>query len=343
MKKSRNPCRRIFAPVGFNFTHHFSKSKCRLNRYNCLTAKFSGILTWELYPGQSLERSKKNRINRLGCLLFLGLILKIGWIGSHPLVKIISGLIEGLSLFTVFASGMTTLALELTASRLLGSAFGTSNLVWASIIGLILIYLTVGYFLGGWLADRYPYPKTMYTILAWGAFIAGLIPLAAKPVIRLAADGFDQLRVGTLFGSFTAVLVLFSIPVVLLGTISPYAIRLAIQNPNEAGRVWERYAISTLGSFIGTFLPVLVMIRCLGRLKPSSHSVHLTLVALVGLWRVSGWRSAIIWIWMLIILLVAAFFWVGGPIKKTAGQIYETESAYNYIQVLMTMAIACCG
>lgn len=243
---------------------------------------------------------------------------------------------KGYLYFTVFASGMTTLALELTASRLLGSVFGTSNLVWASIIGLILIYLTAGYFIGGWLADRYPFPKTMYLILAWGAFTAGLIPLVARPVLRLAAGSFDQLQVGALFGSFTAVLVLFSIPVILLGTISPYAIRLAIRNPEEAGRVAGRvYAISTLGSFIGTFLPVLVMIPLLGTAKTFiSFSIFLTGVALIGLWLVSGWRSAIVWIWMIIFLLAAGYFLTEGPIKSSTGQIFETESAYNYIQVL---------
>jgi len=96
---------------------------------------------------------------------------------------------------TVFVAGMTTLAIELTASRLLGAVFGTSNLVWASIIGLILIYLSVGYFVGGRWADRSPYPKTLYTILAWGALAAGLIPLIARPVLRLAADAFDLLQV----------------------------------------------------------------------------------------------------------------------------------------------------
>jgi spermidine synthase len=238
--------------------------------------------------------------------------------------------------FAVFVSGMTTLALELSASRLLGSVFGTSNLVWASIIGLILIYLTVGYFLGGRWADRSPNFKTMYCVLAWGAFTSGLVPVVSRPVLRLAAEAFDQLQVGILFGSFTAVLVLFCVPVTLLGTISPFAIRLAIGDPQQAGEVSGKiYAISTLGSFVGTFLPVLVFIPLLGTTYTFLFfSLFLLSVALVGLGRAAGWRSALGLAWMPVVLLILAALVRGRTIKSTSGQIFETESAYNYIQVL---------
>jgi len=238
--------------------------------------------------------------------------------------------------FTVFIAGMTTLAIELTASRLLGSVFGTSNLVWASIIGLILIYLTLGYFIGGRWADRSPKPKTLYTILAWGAFTAGIIPFLSRPVLQTAADAFDSLELGVLFGSFTAVLILLVIPITLLGTISPFAIRLALRDSREAGKVSGRiYAISTLGSFVGTFLPVLVLIPLIGTaLTFLSFGSVLLFVALYGLYRDSGWRTVLKFLWMIVIFILLGTLWGRGPIKESAGQIYETESAYNYIQVL---------
>ncbi len=238
--------------------------------------------------------------------------------------------------FAVFVSGMTTLAIEFSASRLLGGVFGTSNLVWASIIGLILIYLTAGYFIGGRWADRSPEPQTFFSILAWGAFLSGLTPLVARPVLWIAADAFDQLQVGVLFGSFTAVLVLFSIPVTLLGTISPFAIRLAISDPQAAGRVSGRiYAISTLGSFVGTFLPVLVFIPLIGTAWTFFvFSEFLALVAVIGLVRSTGWKRSLRVAWMPVVLAILAVLFTNRPIKATSGQIYEGESAYNYIQVL---------
>ena len=237
--------------------------------------------------------------------------------------------------FTVFVSGMTTLAAELAASRLIGNVFGTSNLVWASIIGLILIYLTLGYFLGGRWADRWPDAPRMFRVLAWGAFTLGVVPYIANPVLRLAAKSFEGLDVAVLLGSFAAVLVLFSVPVTLLGTISPFAIRLSVEDARTSGVTSGTiYAVSTLGSFIGTFIPVLVTIPTIGtRSTFLLFSLVLLAVALVGLARFGDRRLLLQHIWMPVVLIALALISAGQSLKNNTGQIYETESAYNYIQV----------
>lgn len=236
---------------------------------------------------------------------------------------------------TVFVGGMATLGIELSASRLLGNVFGTSNLVWANIIGLILIYLTVGYFLGGKWADRSPFPGTFFQIIAAAALTSGIVPLIAQPVLRSAARAVAQLNAAVMLGSFLSVLLLFIVPITLLGCLSPFAIRLAITNKEHAGRVSGRiYAISTLGSILGTFLPVLVLIPAFGTTATFMiFSVLLFVVALVGLVRIDR-RTAAFYGLMLLALAVAAAITLGGPLKRTPGQIYEDESQYNYIQVL---------
>lgn len=235
----------------------------------------------------------------------------------------------------VFFGGMTTLAIELSASRLMGNIYGTSNIVWANIIGLILVYLTAGYFLGGRWADRWPFPSAFFRVLAWGAFMAGLVPLVARPVLLRAAAAVEALDTAVMVGSFLSVLVLFSVPVTLLGCISPYAIRLAISSAEEAGRVSGRiYALSTLGSILGTFLPVLWLIPTIGTARTFlAFSFLLLVVALIGLW-LADRRIALLHLWMPLALLALSALLVGGPIKQSAGQLYETESSYNYIQVV---------
>jgi spermidine synthase len=238
-------------------------------------------------------------------------------------------------LFTVFVSGMTTLAAELAASRLIGNVFGTSNLVWASIIGLILIYLTAGYFLGGRWADKDPFPSAMYRVLAWGAFTLGLVPYVAGPVLRAAATAFEGLQVAILAGSFIAVLILFVVPITLLGMISPFAIRLSVEDPKSAGVTSGTiYGISTLGSFIGTFLPTLVTIPAIGTKNTFLvFSLFLLFVALAGLGRFGTRREMLVHLWMPAVLALAALISANQSIKSSTGQVYETESAYNYIQV----------
>jgi spermidine synthase len=126
------------------------------------------------------------------------------------------------------------------------------------------------------------------------------------------------------------------IPVTLIGTTSPFAIRLAITDTAQAGKVSGRiYAISTLGSFIGTFLPVLVLIPTIGTYRTFLViSGLLMVVALLGLYLVGGIKRLWWHLWMPIVIIVLFIFGVNGFNKSSDGLVYETESAYNYIQVI---------
>lgn len=240
--------------------------------------------------------------------------------------------------FAVFISGMTTLAVELSASRLLGNVFGTSNIVWANVIGLILLYLTIGYFIGGRWADRSPYYRTFYQIMIWGAFLSALIPLVSRPVLQNAARAVVDTEAALALGSFISILVLFSVPITLLGCASPFAIRLAIQNPADAGRIsGQIYAIGTLGSLFGTFLPVLILIPELGTFRTFIlFSGLLYAVGFVGLWQDAGATKALRWAWMPVVIIGLSIWALNGPLRspeENATLLYDDESAYNYIQV----------
>ncbi len=241
---------------------------------------------------------------------------------------------NGYLLLTVFISGMTTLGVELSASRLLDPFFGNSLVIWAAIIGLMLLYLTAGYFIGGRWADKDPRVSTLFQITAWGAFLVGIIPFVAAPVLRWSVQGMAQFDAGILLGSLIGVLVLFSLPITLLGTVSPFAIRLALQDVQHGGQVaGSVYAVSTLGSLVGTFLPVLILIPRIGtRLTFFTFAIVLLLVSLGGLIIVRP-KRALVYATMLLVLIGLNLLWPAGPIKPIPGLIYETESSYNYIQV----------
>ncbi|RIK15092.1 MAG: spermine synthase, partial [Anaerolineae bacterium] len=152
-----------------------------------------------------------------------------------------------------------------------------------------------------------------------------------------AAAAMAVLNVGAIAGSLLLVVLALIIPVTLLGCLSPFAIRLAVQDVNESGRISGRiYAISTLGSLLGTYLPVLVVIPLAGsRMTAVIFGAILLIVGLVGLWRSSNSRKVrIISLLLPICLAPALILWLRGNIKTDAGQLYETESAYNYIQVI---------
>ncbi len=139
-------------------------------------------------------------------------------------------------LLLVFVSGMTTMAVEMCASRLLDPYFGNSLIIWTVLIGLILIYLTVGYTLGGRLADRSPHETTLYQLTAWAGFAIGLIPFVSRPVLRYAMAGFAQYDVGLLADRCWASCVLFA------AAGDPAGLRVAVRHPAGGARTSTRPA-----------------------------------------------------------------------------------------------------
>lgn len=239
----------------------------------------------------------------------------------------------------VFVAGMTTLGVELAASRLLEPWFGNSLLVWASLIGLILLYLSAGYTLGGRLADRSPDPLMLCRLAGWAGFLVGWVPLIARPVLSLAAGGFGDVNfnVAILGGSLAGVLALFAAPVILLGCITPFAVRLTVDAISSSGQTAGRiYALSTVGSIVGTFLPVLVLIPQIGtRLTFSLLGGTLLAIALYGMWVcMRQARPLLPYAGMLLIVLIIAWVTRAAPIKPVAGLVFEAETPYNYVQVV---------
>jgi spermidine synthase len=237
--------------------------------------------------------------------------------------------------FTVFVAGMGTLAVEFTTSRMLQTVYGTSNIVWANVIGLVLLFLTLGYFLGGRLADRRPYPHLFYALVCAAGFSSVFFLLLTSVLLKTAASALAAVNVGAIVSSLVGVIFALAVPVTLLGCISPFAIRLAVRDVGEAGRISGRiYAVSTWGSLLGTYLPVLVTIPLAGsRLTAFIFGGVLLLVGLFGLWRARP-RSGMAALLLPILLVPVTGAWLRGGIKAYEGQIFETESAYNYVQVV---------
>lgn len=238
-------------------------------------------------------------------------------------------------LAAVFIGGICSLGIELTASRLLQPFFGSSQLIWANVIGLTLIYLTIGYRLGGRLADRRPDAQLLALILLSAGLATAPIPLLARPILAASATAFSSFSVGVFFGSFFGVLLLLSVPIILLGMVSPFAIRLSMNDLETAGNTaGSLYALSTIGSIAGTFLPVLLLIPTLGT-NLTFYVFALVLVVLGAL----GMRRRIALVAIPAVILLAVFQLglrgIREPFCRDSGckSLYEQESTYNYIQV----------
>ena len=230
----------------------------------------------------------------------------------------------------VFTVGSASLGAEIAAARLMAPFFGASTIVWANTIGVVLVALSVGYWIGGRLADRHPHLRGLCLLVMGAALLLAVVPFAARPFFEVAVGALDEISAGAFVGSLVAVLVLIAVPVVLLGACSPYAVRLAMPDVEHAGTVAGRlYAISTAGSLVGTMLSALVLIPFIGTQRTFLlFAVLLTAMAAAGL----GWRYVAVPAGVALVVAIPV-----GSVKATQdGEevLWEGETQTQFVRVI---------
>lgn len=229
----------------------------------------------------------------------------------------------------VIVAGLCTLGVEMAALTFFAPYFGTTQVVWACVIGSTLLYLSVGYLVGGRAADRWPETRILCRLLGTAAFWLNALPLTAKPILLWSLRSNSYPTMGL---ALAAVLLLFSVPMILMATASPFVIKLAINEVDEAGRkAGVIYALSTFGSLLGSFVPTLLLTPLIGITKTFYFfALSLSLASIAGL---RGSR----WITVPLLAAVAALALLAMPSSSirpiASGFSYETQSFYNYIQV----------
>ncbi|QSO50940.1 fused MFS/spermidine synthase [Alicyclobacillus curvatus] len=235
--------------------------------------------------------------------------------------------------FYVLATGASVMALELAASRFLAPYFGTSMIVWANIIGLILLALSVGYFVGGRIADKHPnHNLLMYISWTAGLWTASL-PIWGHLIFRSLSAGILNTPFTVIILSLVAVLLVFAPPVFLLAMVSPFTIRLTTKTSGDAGKVaGNLYAFSTIGSLIGTFGTAFFTIPTLGVVQTLlTWSLVLILVSVLGLSK----RSMVAVISVLVFALLAfAGMKASGAHSPYGKVVWSKDTLYQYVQVV---------
>jgi len=230
----------------------------------------------------------------------------------------------------VFVVGSATLGAEIAAARLMAPFFGASTIVWANTIAIVLVALSVGYWFGGRLADRHPHKRGLCLLVLVASVLLALVPIVSDPFLSLSVEAFDSFSVGAFAGSLFGVLALVAVPVLLLGAVSPWAIRLKLERLEDSGETAGRmYAISTVGSLVGTFLSALVLIPLVGTQRTFlAFAVALAAVAVAGL--ELRFRPAPLAVAALMVVPV-------GTVKAADGDrrvLFETQTTHQYARVV---------
>jgi spermidine synthase len=229
----------------------------------------------------------------------------------------------------VFSVGTATLGAEIAAARLMAPFFGASTIVWANTIAIVLVALSIGYWFGGRMADRHPSLQALCGTVLAASVLMALVPLVADPFLSLSVEAFDSYSIGAFAGSLFGVLVLVAVPVLMLGSVSPWAIRLKLHSVEDSGQLAGRmYAISTVGSLLGTFAASLLLIPLVG-----TQRTFLTFALITAVVAALGLRPRFAIVPLAIAGLIAV------PVGTVKGSddgvvIHEADTEYQYARVV---------
>jgi spermidine synthase len=233
---------------------------------------------------------------------------------------------------TVFVSGGLLMTYEIIGSRILAPFIGTSTYVWTSLIGVILASLSLGYWLGGRLADKRPDVRVLAGVL----FIAGALVSVTVLIKEIALSFIASSPLGVELRSVLAALILFAPASVCLGIVTPYAVKLRMVLLEDAGKTVGRlYALSTVGSIAGTFLAGFVLIPFVGSVRTlyiiagSLLALSLVLVPFV----ISRTNIAVL------LLFSASVIWSEAVIRinASANELHDIDTEYSRVQVFNTV------
>lgn len=237
---------------------------------------------------------------------------------------------------TEFFAGMSVMAVELGASRLLAPYFSSSQIVWTIIIGTIMIAMALGNIYGGKKADKDPNPDKLYIRILIASVWIAAIPLVGKYIIA----GISALMIFTVssgflvWAAFAACFVIFVFPLFLLGTVTPSLVKYTVDSLDDSGKVVGKLgAANTIGSIIGTFVPTFVTIPSVGTSVTFIIFAGILFV-LCAIYFISEKRKIIQTSVSLVLIVACGIFGTSNNFAFwEKSLVYEGESVYNYLQV----------
>ena len=237
---------------------------------------------------------------------------------------------------TEFFSGVSVMAVELGASRLLAPYFSSSQIVWTIIIGTIMIAMALGNIYGGRSADKNPDPAVLYKRIIVAALWIAAIPLLGKYII-IGISGMLVFAVNTNFliiAAFASCMVIFVYPLFLLGTVTPSLVKYTVDSLDDSGSIVGKLgACNTVGSILGTFLPTFVTIPAVG--TAVTFLIFSGILLVIGLAFFISRKTRIkLCVIAVVVFVLCSLFGHSSAFAFWEDDLtYEGESVYNYLQV----------